>query len=241
MKATPKIVVGHVEDVWIVGKKRKIKAKALFDTGASGNSLDYKLAARAGVGPVISSVKITSAFSEKTRRPVTELIVKIHGKKYETTATLEDRRGRSHKMLIGRSMMYKNFVVDPKIKSKKRKEIIGLVEKVKVIGPEKSDVVLAKFDTGANYTSIDKRLAEKLGMKINHLQTVVSSSGREVRPAGKIKLKIGDSVYKVTANVSDRSHLNFPVLIGRTLVRGKFIIDISRSHRSWDETKIREM
>ena len=54
-----KPVVGLVEKVKIVGKKGSVETLAKFDTGASNNSIDFKIAAEAGVGPVVSSAKIS--------------------------------------------------------------------------------------------------------------------------------------------------------------------------------------
>jgi len=105
---------------------------------------------------------------------------------------------------------------------------VGLVEPVRVYGKNKSKLVLGKFDTGALRTSIDKKLAKKIGMEKVGTTITVSSGGRSKRELIKIKLKIKRRILTVVANVSDRSRMNHKVLIGRDVMFGNFIVDVSR-------------
>eukprot|EP01156_Anaeramoeba_ignava_P011314 Anaeramoba_ignava/a482742_7.p1 GENE.a482742_7~~a482742_7.p1 ORF type:complete len:214 (+),score=9.91 a482742_7:59-700(+) len=43
-----------------------------------------------------------------------------------------------------------------------------------------------------------------------------------------MKLKLGDLEQLVEVSLNDRSHLNYPVLIGRNFLRGLFVVDVSK-------------
>ena len=105
------------------------------------------------------------------------------------------------------------------------KEILGLVEKVKVRGKE----ILARIDTGARRCSIDKKLAKglKLGPVIgNHKYR--SAHGKSVRPVviGEIELKGKKLIVKI--NLSDRREMKYNFLVGREALKKGFLIDPSR-------------
>lgn len=110
-----KKVVGLVELVTIIGKKGRVTKKALLDTGATRTSVDIKLAAKAGVGPIISSVKIknaTSGSNSTYRRPIAEAKIKMKGIIVKTGVNIVDRTGLPYPILIGRDIIHKNFIVD---------------------------------------------------------------------------------------------------------------------------------
>ena len=105
--------VGLVEKVKIIGRKGTVATLAKFDTGASNNSIDYKIAAETGAGPVVSSIRMHSASVKTyTRRPVVEVKIGIKGRVFDTKANLTDRRKMKYKVLIGRGILLKNFIVD---------------------------------------------------------------------------------------------------------------------------------
>lgn len=106
-----KRIVGLVEPVTVIGKKN-IKAFAKFDTGAARTSIDRKLAKEAGLGPVIKYKKIKSALSPGQRRGIVKAKIRIGRKVYETEATLSNRDHSKCKVLIGRDIIYDNFVID---------------------------------------------------------------------------------------------------------------------------------
>ena len=91
------------------------------------------------------------------------------------------------------------------------KETVGLIEAVKVIGTENSSEELAKFDTGAMNSSIDKELAEKLGLGefVRNAKIKSASAGSEnhsERPVHKMKVEIRGKVFDAEFNIADRSH-----------------------------------
>lgn len=79
--------------------------------------------------------------------------------------------------------------------------------------------VKAKVDTGAFRTSIDEELARKLGLlspeNILYHGRYRSSMGQEKRPVVEVVFWLGGKKIKTTANVSDRSDLKRPMIIGR--------------------------
>ena len=127
-------------------------------------------------------------------------------------------------------------------KTHKRKEIVGLVARVKVRGEGGEKEVLALFDTGATRTSIDKSLAKELGLKRKNKKVKVKSKTAEqgyvMRGIYSAEIEIGDKKFKVEANVADRSNMMCPVLIGRDIIHGNFVIDITRTHFS---NRLRDM
>ncbi|MBL7160216.1 MAG: ATP-dependent zinc protease [Candidatus Aenigmarchaeota archaeon] len=111
-----------------------------------------------------------------------------------------------------------------------RKKIVGLVEKVEVIG--KNNIkTLAKFDTGAKTTSIDMKLAAKakLGPILKTVRIISASKKTgERRIVVKARLRIAGKNINVEANLADRSHSKHKVLLGRGDIKQNFIIDIGK-------------
>jgi hypothetical protein len=107
-------IIGLVEIVEIVGAKGAVKKRALFDTGATRSSVDVKVAAKAGIGPIISSVKIKSASAPQgyIRRAIAEATIVVRGKTIKTGINIEDREGLPYQVLIGRDVIYNNFMID---------------------------------------------------------------------------------------------------------------------------------
>jgi hypothetical protein len=113
-----------------------------------------------------------------------------------------------------------------------KKISVGLVELVKIITDKKKVQTLAKFDTGAERTSIDKKLVSKLGLESVGKTTTFNVHGKSVRPIVDIDLEIKGKKFNVKANVSDRSSIGYKILIGRDVIFSNFIVDITKSHRS---------
>jgi hypothetical protein len=109
-----KKVVGLVEVVELIGKKGRIKKKALLDTGATKTSVDIMLAAKTGIGPIIASMKIKNASSVNgyLRRPVAEAKLRMKGITIKTGVNVVDRSDLPYPILIGRDIIHKNFIVD---------------------------------------------------------------------------------------------------------------------------------
>lgn len=109
-----KRIIGLVELVTIKGKKGTVTKKALFDTGATRTCIDVRTAAKAGVGPIVSSVRVKSASSPRgyTRRAIAQAYIIVKGTKIRTGVNIEDREGMPYSVLIGRDIIHNNFLID---------------------------------------------------------------------------------------------------------------------------------
>ena len=77
--------------------------------------------------------------------------------------------------------------------------------------------VLAKIDTGAGYSSIDRDLAEDLGIDFEDPEDEVqieSANGEEKRPLVRLRLRVAGRTLDTRFTVTDRSELSKDVLIG---------------------------
>ncbi|HSX18444.1 MAG TPA: RimK/LysX family protein [Candidatus Saccharimonadales bacterium] len=135
------------------------------------------------------------------------------------------------------------------MQSKGSVDVIGLKESIDL--PKfgiKS--VPAKIDTGADFSSI---WASEISVHNNELSFCLFGPGNALYNGKKITTKkfettsiknssgVGELRYKVklmviigsrnisgTFTLADRSSMSYPVLIGRKLLRGKFIVDVSK-------------
>ncbi|WP_436910456.1 RimK/LysX family protein [Halosimplex marinum] len=108
--------------------------------------------------------------------------------------------------------------------------VIGYTEEVQIIGTSGSETVVAKSDTGAARTSIDTQLAANIGAgPIKSITKVRSGSSKssKSRPLVDVVVGVGGTRHTVTASVEDRSHMNYPVILGRDIL-GDYQVDVSR-------------
>ena len=77
----------------------------------------------------------------------------------------------------------------------------------------------AKIDTGADIGSIDDLLAQALGLKVIGSIGVRNANGRESRPLYAATIKFDGEVYSISLTGSNRSKLEFPIIIGRDLLQ----------------------
>lgn len=104
-------------------------------------------------------------------------------------------------------------------------KILGVIEKVVIYGNHKRKTVRAKIDTGAFRTSIDADLVHELGLDKHHKTVFVKSgSGEQKRRTVKLRLKLKDKEIKTIATYTERSHLRFPIIIGRRDIK-EFMVD----------------
>lgn len=100
--------------------------------------------------------------------------------------------------------------------------IIGYIEEVVVSGTSGSTTSLAKSDTGATRSSIDTSLAAEIGAgPIKSMTRVKSGSVKngKARPVVDLVIGIGGRQHTVTASVEDRSHMDYPLLLGRDILQ----------------------
>jgi len=110
--------------------------------------------------------------------------------------------------------------------------VVGYIEEVVVSGTRGNKSVLAKSDTGATRTSIDAELAAEIGtgpiLDIVKIKSGSLKSGRS-RPVVDLVVGLGGTQHTVTASVEDRSHMDYPVLLGRDILK-HYQVDVN--HRA---------
>jgi len=125
--------------------------------------------------------------------------------------------------------------------------LIGYIEEVVVSGTSGSVTALGKSDTGATRTSIDTSLAAEIGAgPIKSMTRVKSGSvkGGKARPVVDLVIGIGGRQHTVTASVEDRSHMDYPLLLGRDILQ-HYQVDVrkradSDSNTSSDDDEMLE-
>ncbi len=146
----------------------------------------------------------------------------------------------------------------------KKKKIIGRTDKVDL--PELGlEEVQAKIDTGAYtsaihcskihidstkegkellvYTISGSRLGKGMRARIFKTDTfklkkIRSSNGQvQLRYVIKTKLKLFNKVFNTEFSLSDRSHMKNPILIGRKLLNGRFLVDVAEEDLSYSHNK----
>ncbi len=108
---------------------------------------------------------------------------------------------------------------------------VGLTEEILVSGTTGTERVVAKSDTGANRTSIDTRLAAKIGAgPIKEIARVKSGSRKTAvtRPVVDVVIGVGGARHTVTASIEDRSHMEYSVILGRDVLK-HYHVDVSRA------------
>jgi hypothetical protein len=137
---------------------------------------------------------------------------------------------------------------------------IGRAEKVYVLDYFDKPVV-AKVDTGADISSIwasnihegDGVLSfclfgpefdmysgqvVQLAAGDYSITRVANSFGqRELRYTVKLRIKLAGRIIAATFTLADRSTKTYPILIGRRLLQGRFIVDVSKGHPLREEER----
>lgn len=137
---------------------------------------------------------------------------------------------------------------------------IGRAEKVHVLDYFNKPVV-AKVDTGADISSIwasniqegdgvlsfclfgpesDMYSGQVIQLSAGDysITRVANSFGqRELRYAVKLRIKLAGRVISATFTLADRSTKTYPILLGRRLLQGKFIVDVSKGHPLREEER----
>jgi RimK family alpha-L-glutamate ligase len=120
----------------------------------------------------------------------------------------------------------------PRIETEEASEpaVIGYIEEVDVIGTSGRKSIMAKSDTGATRTSIDARLAADVGTgPIKDIVKIKSGSLKsgKSRPVVDVVVGVGGTQHTVAASVEDRSHMDYPMLLGRDILE-HYRVDVRR-------------
>ena len=133
------------------------------------------------------------------------------------------------------------------------KLVVGAVEKVLITPP--GEVLSARIDTGAVTSSLDASdielfernghdwvrfmiinpktnkeftLERRILRKVKIIQAVTDDVER--RPVVELVVTIGKTTQRAEFTLSDRKHMEYPVLIGRNILMDMMVVDVSRSH-----------
>jgi RimK family alpha-L-glutamate ligase len=110
-------------------------------------------------------------------------------------------------------------------------DILGYTNRIRINGRDGAEEIIAKSDTGAKRTSIDTKLAGRIGAGPLVGTTNVRSStgsGTETRPLVDVSLCLNNCWRTVTASITDRSDMEHPILLGRDVLES-YRLDISRT------------
>ncbi|UPV74344.1 RimK/LysX family protein [Halorussus limi] len=119
---------------------------------------------------------------------------------------------------------------------------IGYTEEVILSGTSGSETVVAKSDTGATRTSIDTKLAAEIGAgPIKSIAKVKSGSSKSSRsrPVVDVVVGVGGNRHTVTASIEDRSHMDYPVLLGRDILK-HYQVNVQKRVDAEEETEEEE-
>ncbi|OTF01910.1 RimK/LysX family protein [Halorubrum sp. SD683] len=109
--------IGYTEDVLVSGTSGTERVVAKSDTGAARTSIDTRLAAEIGAGPIKSMTKVRSGSVKSGKaRPVVDIVVGVGGDRHTVAASLEDRGHMDYQLLLGRDIL-QHYRVDVRRRS----------------------------------------------------------------------------------------------------------------------------
>ena len=106
---------------------------------------------------------------------------------------------------------------------------IGLTTRVVLFGKNGKREVVARVDTGATKSSMDKCLAKELdfGPELKHAK-VKSAHGVRYRPVVTADILIAGQAMQSEFTLAEREHMKYQVLIGQNILKKGFLIDPSK-------------
>lgn len=138
--------------------------------------------------------------------------------------------------------------------------LLGRSDRVDLPGLGLTDIH-AKIDTGAyncslhcsraeivdgklEFVLLDEEHPEFTGMKFTFKKfdrrEIKNSFGEaELRYVIKTSIKIYDHIIKAEFSLSNRGNLRFPVLLGRKILRKRFLIDVTKKDLSFEHKKLK--
>jgi len=130
-----------------------------------------------------------------------------------------------HGVKIAKILFAERFA--DRVKAEEGVKILKATERVKIYPPgKKAKYVDARIDSGALRSSIDKKLAEELGLLTEenilwrNRYIYRSATGRQTRPVIALTMRIAGRKIKTSASIADRSKMATPLLIGRNDLQG---------------------
>ncbi len=204
-----------------------------------------------------SSPKSTSNFEEQMTQNNKELqenlVLQLKSTKDEIVKEIKETLYQDLLTKIENTSTLPKGVLKKQRKAKlalKNKTIIGRIENIEIdnIG----FTLKARIDTGAKTCSMHaenivekqvdgsdyiqffsentKGMRQSYYKKVIRKQKVKSSNGEvSVRYVVKMAIKLGGTLHEVNVNLNDREDLRYNFLIGRNLLMGQYVVDVSQS------------
>ena len=73
----------------------------------------------------------------------------------------------------------------------------------------------------------------RLKARVSKEKKVKNSSGTfEYRPFIKTRIRLFEKIYTIELSLTDRSQMRFPVLLGRKILKGRFLVDVAHAYLS---------
>ncbi len=103
-------------------------------------------------------------------------------------------------------------------------KVLSIVEPITISNNGLIKQYNAKLDTGAYRTSLDYSVVKEMNLQILPQKFwAVSANGRQEREAVKLNYNLAGKRVTTTATVAKRTHLRFPIIIGRRDLRGFYV------------------
>lgn len=103
-------------------------------------------------------------------------------------------------------------------------QVLPVIQRVVVKTKDQNITLQAKLDSGAYRSSIDESLAKKLKLSPTGKRVFVqSASGRRFRPTVHLTFELAGKKITTEASIIDRSHLRYPMIVGRRDLEGFLI------------------
>jgi alpha-L-glutamate ligase-like protein len=194
------IQIPHWKDV--------LRIAALAQKHVGISLLGVDIAIDRDTGPIIFEINSRPGISIQiaNQSPLRERLRRVEGLRIKSA-----RRGTK----IARELF--GGEIEEELEEISGRKIIGIFEKIELIDKKGEKIqVIAKIDTGAYRTSIDKNLAKKLGAEESKRTiSFISSLGKESRHLVDIEFSMVGQKIKTQASVADRSGLKYSMIIGR--------------------------
>ncbi len=132
----------------------------------------------------------------------------------------------------------------PAASASETKRLIGPTERVEI--SDASIGLLGRVDTGARTTSLHAESIQvndgtvsfslvgedgeriPVSRPVAKIDTVRSAAGSEERIFVELTLEHDDLVKSVLVNLKDRSHMSYPLLLGRNWIQDDYLVDVSQ-------------
>jgi hypothetical protein len=115
--------------------------------------------------------------------------------------------------------------------------VIGSTETIRLLTEEGEVDVVAKIDTGADFSSIDETLARSLGYQPDNSERkiIITEQGREERAVVRLTFMLGNRRISSISTLADRSNFSTEMIIGKNDLTG-FRVDTSRAFIAQPDT-----